>query len=163
MFEDVDPRIRPFVNDYKIHLICPKDIDDFTVFKTELGIALQYIAVSGDRERLMKTVQEPQFRSISNGTVMLLNACTHSNIKINEKMEETDMCKAIEEMKRIAAEEATASATAKTSAERIILATENAMKVLGASIETACKVVGNTPEEYYEAKKLLEELGKKPA
>lgn len=68
------------------------------------------------------------------------------------------MCKAIEEIKRIAAEEA----TAKTYAERIILATENVMKNLGLPLEKACDVVGNTPEEYYEAKKFLERLGKKP-
>lgn len=45
MFEDVDEGILKYVEDYKTHLIIPKEIKDLKKFATDFGKVMKYIAV----------------------------------------------------------------------------------------------------------------------
>ena len=45
-FKETDLDILRYVNDYHINLIEPKDIKDFSKFKTELGKVLEFINAS---------------------------------------------------------------------------------------------------------------------
>lgn len=99
MFDELDEDVMRFVEDYHIHLIVPKEIEDFSKFDTDLGKVMKYIAISNDKEA-MKTLQEDvNFQNVDVKTVQLLNACTGSDIPIQEGKEEVDMCKGLEGMK----------------------------------------------------------------
>ena len=92
MFEEIDDGIMEYVEDYKVHLLIPKEIEDFTKFATDFGKVMKYIAVSEDREALRKLQTDQGFQSVSADSVRLLNACTNSNIKVEEGEVTVDMC-----------------------------------------------------------------------
>ena len=99
MFHEMDEEVMRFVEDYHIHLIVPKEIEDFSKFNTDLGKVMKYIAISDDKEA-MKTLQEDvNFQNVDVKTVQLLNACTGSDIPILEGKEKVNMCKGLEGMK----------------------------------------------------------------
>ncbi len=41
MFGKVDPRLLPYINDYRLKLITPGEIKDFEKFSSELGILME--------------------------------------------------------------------------------------------------------------------------
>ena len=92
MFEEIDESIMKFVEDYKVHLIVPNEIQDFDRFATDFGKVMKYIAVSENMEALKQLQSDEAFKSVDVDTVRLLNACTNSNISINEGEEKVDMC-----------------------------------------------------------------------
>ena len=100
MFETTDETILQFVEDYRVHLIVPKEIQDFSKFATDFGKALKYIAVSEDKGALEKLQSDEEFQCVDVKTVQLLNECTNSNIPINKGEGETnmDMCKGLKEL-----------------------------------------------------------------
>ena len=100
MFETTDETILQFVEDYRVHLIVPKEIRDFSKFATDFGKALKYIAVSEDKSALEKLQNDEEFQNVDVKTVQLLNECTNSNIPINKGEGETnmDMCRGLKEL-----------------------------------------------------------------
>lgn len=95
MFEDVDKEILQYVEDYKVHLIIPKEIEDFDKFATDFGKAMKYIAVSDDENELEKLQNDDAFRCVDVDTVRLLNACTNSQFTVEEGEKNMDMCKGL--------------------------------------------------------------------
>ena len=95
MFEEIDDGIMEYVEDYKVHLLIPKEIEDFTKFATDFGKVMKYIAVSEDREALRKLQTDEDFQSVDADSVRLLNACTNSNIKVEEGEVTVDMCEGL--------------------------------------------------------------------
>ena len=95
MFEEIDDGILEYVEDYKVHLLIPKEIEDFTKFATDFGKVMKYIAVSEDREALRKLQTDEDFQSVDADSVRLLNACTNSNIKVEEGEVTVDMCEGL--------------------------------------------------------------------
>ena len=99
MFEEIDKCIMNFVEDYKVHLIVPNEIEDFEKFTTDFGKVMKYIAISKDKEALSQLQHDEAFKTVDVETVRLINACTNSNISINEGEESVDMCKGLEDWK----------------------------------------------------------------
>ena len=99
MFGEMDDDIMQFVEDYHLHLIVPKEIEDFNKFATDLGKVMKYIAISEDGVAIEALESDEAFREIDIKTVQLLNACTGSDIPIGEGKEDVNMCKGLEEMK----------------------------------------------------------------
>lgn len=95
MFNTTDETILRFVEDYRVHLIIPKEIKDFSRFATDFGKAMRFIALSEDKDSLWKLQQDEQYKTVDTETVRLINACTKGNLPIEEK-EEIDMCKGLE-------------------------------------------------------------------
>ena len=100
MFVKMDPRIKPYVNDYKLNLITPQEITDFSKFSSELGFVFEFIQKSDDKERLRDIIESKEaYHHIDATTVDLINTYTAANIPTEETEGETiDMCKAIQEM-----------------------------------------------------------------
>ena len=92
MFEETDDSIMKYVEDYKVHLLVPSEIEDFGKFTTDFGKVMKYIAVSEDKVALGKLQEDEAFRSVDADAVRLLNVCTKSNIKILEGESKVDMC-----------------------------------------------------------------------
>ena len=98
MFETTDETILRFIEDYRVHLIIPKEIEDFTKFATDFGKAMKYISVSEDGDALGELQNKAEFQSVDIQTVQLLNACTNSKIPIVEGEEKLNMCKGLDDL-----------------------------------------------------------------
>lgn len=108
MFGEIDKKLLEFIPDYRINLVAPNLIDDFDKFKTELGPTLEFIKYSNDKKKLENMLFDTKNQKLSNETVSTINLFTGSEIKLNKEGEVTNMCLAIEEMKKEAADEARA-------------------------------------------------------
>lgn len=98
MFETTDETILQFVEDYRVHLIVPKEIKDFNKFATDFGKAMRFIAASQDEDALDELQKAEEFQSVDIQTVQLLNACTNSKIPVIEGEEEVNMCKGLDDL-----------------------------------------------------------------
>lgn len=97
MFEGVSEQILRFVPDYKVNLIVPKEIEDFSKFHTDLGKVMKYIAVADQKELLNAVAQEEAYQVVNSETARLLKEVAGVKIKMNNK-KEVNMCKALQDM-----------------------------------------------------------------
>ena len=95
MFEDTDEQILQFVSDYKMNLIVPKEIEDFSKFSTDLGKALKYISVADQKEQLKAIAQKEEYQNVDQDTAILLKEITGMNIKIETEEDNVNMCQAV--------------------------------------------------------------------
>ena len=114
MFDQTyDERLLSFVQDYRINLIEPAALsdDELARFTTDFGRVMEFLKVSNDKQRMQSLLAKGSpFESISTSAALVLNSCTNMGIRINQNKEETDMCKAIQEM----TQEATVNSLLKT-------------------------------------------------
>lgn len=94
--DDIDEEILKEVDDYKLHLIIPSEIEDFSIFTTDFGKAMKYISVSEDPDKIEELSKDSSFEKVGVDTVRLINECTGSEIEIPEGEEVVDMCKGLE-------------------------------------------------------------------
>ena len=169
MFGNVDERILKFVNDYKLNLILPNEIEDFRKFTSEFGKAMKYIAVSKDEEAYQKTTEDEYYRNISVETARLLNECAGMKIQIEKKEEVVNMCKAWDdhEARGIAKGKEIGIAEGKEIGEEIgkeigdartlVDVIEKLQKNMSCSLEKALQAIGKNVAEYEKAKLLVEQ------
>ena len=100
MFGNVDEQLLKFIPNYHINLIDPSRIENFEKFKTELGQTFAFIKYSKDEQKLEELISNLKGKSLTNETVSTINLFTGADIKINENGEVTDVCLAIEMMKK---------------------------------------------------------------
>ena len=142
--EDIDEEVLSKVDDYHLHLIVPAEIKDFSKFKTELGKAMKYIAVSEDTEAMEELTKDEAFKEIGIDTVHLINECTGSDIVVSEQEEVVNMCKGLEGYGK------------KQAFKMLVSNVENMMKNLNWTLEAVCSAIGSSVQEYEEAKKWIE-------
>ena len=100
MFGEADGWLKKLVSDYRIHLVIPQEIEDFSKFRTSLGEVLEIIKVSEDKEAMKRLfATNPQYKTMDNESVRAINTFIGVNLPVNEEGSETDMCKAFEEIK----------------------------------------------------------------
>lgn len=100
MLEDIDEELLPFISDYKINLLEPKSIMDFTKFRTQLKRLFEVLQNASDKNRLQAVLQEDeQFKNMDRETVEAINLFAGMNIQTDGKEEVIDMCKAWEEQR----------------------------------------------------------------
>lgn len=129
--------IKEYVNDYKLHIIVPNEIEDFERFYTELGYCFRYIQSSGEKEKLKRLIEDYQdvYSNLDKISGYLLETVTDTKIPKSAKKEGTvNMCKAIEEMIEEATEE-----TAKETAKNLLMN--------GVSLEVVMKSIPVLKEE----------------
>ena len=97
--EDIsDEELLSFISDYKINLLEPKSIMDFTKFRTQLKQLFEVLQNASDKNRLQAVLQEDeQFKNMDRETVEAINLFAGMNIQTDGKEEVIDMCKAWEE------------------------------------------------------------------
>ena len=96
MLDIRDKRLIPFLNNYKLNLISPADMeeDEFEKFRTELGYVMKLIKhQSEDADELI--IREGH-RKISAETAHFLNAAMKLNLEYEVEPGGVDMCKAME-------------------------------------------------------------------
>lgn len=94
MFENESEDILKYVSDYKLNLLVPKEIKDFSKFTTELRKAMKYISVSDDKEKCDEVASEEVYKVINVETARLLNECVGMDISIEEGVDQMEVCKA---------------------------------------------------------------------
>ena len=99
--EEIADIIREYVNDYKLHIIVPNEIENFEQFSTELGYCFRYIQSSTEAGRLNRLIEDYAdiYSNLDKISGYLLETVTDTKIsKSAQKEESVNMCKAIEEM-----------------------------------------------------------------
>ena len=148
MFQDIDENLLQFIPDYHINLVEPSSITDFEKFHTELGKTLEFIKYSNNVPYFKKMLSNLKGKKLKNETISTINLFTGANIQTDEEGEVTDVCYAIEVLKKEAV------------AEELINSVDNTMKNFKVSLEKACNGLGHTVNDYYNAKELLEKAKK---
>ena len=106
MFGDVDEELRPFIPDYRINLLAPREITDFTGFRTSIRQLFEVLKNANDKEKMQEVLQnDEKFSRVDRETVEAINLFAGTDIDIDEKEEVIDMCKAWEEQKNEGREE----------------------------------------------------------
>lgn len=81
MLEDIDEELLSFISDYKINLLEPKSIMDFTKFRTQLKQLFEVLQNASDKNRLQAVLQEDeQFKNMDRETVEAINLFAGMNI-----------------------------------------------------------------------------------
>ena len=102
MFTTKNETLLKFVPDYRINLISPEAMsdEDFEKFHTEFRKVMKFIKYSENKKALQDMLKEDKsFETVSRDTANVINAVTHSGLKIPEKEEVVNMCKAIEDIR----------------------------------------------------------------
>ncbi|WP_051671493.1 hypothetical protein [Oribacterium sp. P6A1] len=80
MFSDIPQEILKYVNNYKLNLIAPAEIDDFGKFKSELGALLKFIQISDNKTATRDILNSGEYDNISTNTVKMINEYTGAKI-----------------------------------------------------------------------------------
>ena len=133
-----DRRLLSLVPDYQVHLIAPSGLSDKELdkFHTSLREVLAFIKYSKDMEMLDKTVNG-NFRNLRKDEIDVLNQCVNAKLSLKEGEEELVVCKALEDMKKNAAQKATEETRKATHLEDI----KNVMEAFHVSAEQAMAVL----------------------
>lgn len=101
MFREKDAWLKSLISDYKIHLVVPREMDDFSLFQTSLGAVLEVIKASEDKEA-MRTLfaTNPRYKAMDNESVLAINTFIGGNFPIAQEGGITNMCKALEDMRK---------------------------------------------------------------
>ena len=100
MFGDVDEELRPFIPDYRINLLAPREITDFTGFRTSIRQLFEVLKNAYDKEKMQEVLQnDEKFSRVDRETVEAINLFAGTDIDIDEKEDVIDMCKAWEDQK----------------------------------------------------------------
>lgn len=140
MFEEQDERILSLISDYKINLITPADLkdSDFQKFKTTLKEVLSFIKYAHNKDKLKALVAANKgFHHLGRNEIDVLNTCVGAKLGTHQREEGMNVCLAIEEMKKEAAEEAAQAAVSKT----LLNAVENLIKKMGWSAEQSMDIL----------------------
>ena len=86
--------------------MAPKEITDFTGFRTSIRQLFEVLQNAYDKEKLQEVLQnDEKFSNVDRETVEAINLFAGTDIDIDEKEEVIDMCKAWEEQKNEGREE----------------------------------------------------------
>ena len=95
MMPQMDERILPFINDYRINLLNPLEITDFSKFETGLRPLFELLKNASDEEKLNDLITNDEtFTRVDVETVAAINLFVGTDIKYDEKEDVVNMCKA---------------------------------------------------------------------
>ena len=93
MMPQMDERILPFINDYRINLLNPLEITDFSKFETGLRPLFELLKNASDEEKLNDLITNDEtFTRVDVETVAAINLFVGTDIKYDEKEEVVNMC-----------------------------------------------------------------------
>ena len=148
-----DESVLQHVSDYKLNLIAPCEISDFSKFKTSLGLVLQLLRVANDEDAMENIITTNlAFRELENEAVETINVFAGLNIQPDEEKEVTDMCKAWDDHYRSGVQNGIQQGIQQGEHAKRIEAIEN-MISLGLAKEKI--LTKYSEEEYEEAEKAM--------
>ncbi|MBR2088777.1 MAG: hypothetical protein IJ906_16960, partial [Oscillospiraceae bacterium] len=142
------PEVLKLIPNYWLNLIDPHAIGngDFAKFRTELRNVMKFIKYSGNKSQLVDMMnQDETFHNVSWDTANTINVVTGSKLKLPERKERVDMCKAIEQIRSDSVQEGElnrAYQIAKRMLERGKNTVEEIAEDTGLPIETIRELAG---------------------
>ena len=101
MMPQMDERILLFINDYRINLLNPLEITDFSKFETGLRPLFELLKNASDEEKLNDLITNDEtFTRVDVETIAAINLFVGTDIKYDEKEEVINMCKAWDDHKK---------------------------------------------------------------
>lgn len=80
MFGEIPPEILKYVNNYKLNLISPGEINDFKKFNSELGTVLKFIQISDNKKAMYDILESGEYENVGARTVAMINEYTGADI-----------------------------------------------------------------------------------
>ena len=156
MFEVENKELLGFVNNYKLNLLVPKEIEDFGKFTTDLGAVMRFAKYSKDRSVIKSFSKKDEDVSIavSDKGMDVLNVCFKAGLKKNNKAEGgmTDMCIAIDELREEERELGRTEGRTEGEAYKLVQLIENIIRKKKLELDVACDILDVDVEEYRAAK-----------
>lgn len=110
MFDVKNEKILKYVNDYRVNIIQPRNIDDLSGFTTDLGLILEFFKNAENKTQMREYLDNNReaLSGLEEDAVELLTVCGNVNIENAETDEggNVNMCKAIDDMIQDAVDEA---------------------------------------------------------
>ena len=121
-----DKEILKLIPDYRINLIDPHEINNSEKFMSDFRYIIEFMKASGDKEKMNYLLKEKHsvYSNMERDAMVVIRECANINIKIEEKEEKQDMCKAIDDMVKDARMSGEARGEARGEAERKIMQKE---------------------------------------
>ena len=154
MLGETDPELLQMVADYRLNLITPEAVGDkeLQLFRTNLREVLGCIKYSGSREKLERYITDnTRMNHLDTDAARLIAATTKTEIVIPKESEEIDMCKAIDDMKRISREEGRAEERA-----NMCKAIDDMKRISRAEGRAEGKAEGKAEERILTARRMFE-------
>ena len=83
MFGDVDEELLPFIPDYRINLLAPREITDFTRFRTSIRQLFEVLKNAYDKEKMQEVLQnDEKFSKVDRETVEAINHAKTAGVSI---------------------------------------------------------------------------------
>ncbi len=100
MLDVKDDNLWHCISDYRVNLILPQEIEDFSVFKTDLKQVLETIKVSKDKQKMKELFEgDEAFKSLDREAAMIIKNYTGLEYKFDESEEQWDMCQGLIDIK----------------------------------------------------------------
>ena len=100
MLEPMDEELLKYVADYRLNLIVPEEITDFSKFRSALGPVLRLFQLADDRKALgLELKNNSEYKVMGQDSMNVVNTFLGLHMKLEEKEETVDMCKAWEEQR----------------------------------------------------------------
>ena len=95
-----DKEILKLIPDYRINLIDPHEINNSEKFMSDFRYIIEFMKASGDKEKMNSLLNEKHniYSNMEMDAMVVIRECANINIKVEEKEERQDMCKAIDDM-----------------------------------------------------------------
>ena len=154
-FNEENKDFLPFVQNYRINLIQPAALTDEELkkFVTDFKQVMKFLKYSNDKAKMRELLREDSsYENISTQAALVLNARAGIGIKINQKTEETNMCKAIQELQQ----EAVDIAVAENTVNSLLRAAKALMKNLNLSADQALSTLSLSESERAALKPMLQ-------
>lgn len=95
MLNTEDEQVLKFVDDYKINIITPRDIKDFSLFSSDLKNVMEFMTKTQSKDVMDQYIHDNrEFLLMNTDAVQVINTCAGLNLVIDEKEEKINMCKA---------------------------------------------------------------------
>ncbi len=98
-----DKEILKLIPDYRINLIDPHEINNSEKFMSDFQVhnrIYEGIRGQGEDEQYLLNEKHSVYSNMERDAMVVIRECANINIKIEEKEEKQDMCKAIDDMVR---------------------------------------------------------------
>lgn len=98
-------KIKKMFHDYQMTLICVEDLEDMSVFRTDLRLLLEALNARGDKQAMKALMDKKEFEDISVETARTIAIMTDSQrilkkLQKYEDKEEINMCRAWDEIEQ---------------------------------------------------------------
>ena len=83
VYKRQDEELLPFIPDYRINLLAPREITDFTGFRTSIRQLFEVLKNSYDKEKMQEVLQnDEKFSNVDRETVEAINLFAGTDIDI---------------------------------------------------------------------------------